>query len=187
MSVSRPSGQVNLGVVVEPVPSQEWAEGKGQPAVLYIRDAAGKSQASTAAAKQLFNSTPAETGALRWNLPSLPARKASRAFRRQRRHSGRKRAGARASNRGAKRGSAHAAGPDWSRPLHALHLGIVLDEIDLYSLGEGTALPQNVAGALQKLNYDAPHTAGGVDRVTAVPWMRLSSRYSSGSTRGTLP
>ena len=62
MSVSRPSGQVSLGVVVEPVPSQEWAEGKGQPAVVvYIRDAAGKSLASTAAAKQLFNLTPAET------------------------------------------------------------------------------------------------------------------------------
>lgn len=37
------------------------------------------------------------------------------------------------------------------QPLHALHLGIALDEIDLYPLGEGTALPQNVAGALQKL------------------------------------
>lgn len=62
MSVSRPSGQVSLGVVVEPVPSQEWAEGKGQPAaVVYIRDAAGKSLASMAAAKQLFNLTPAET------------------------------------------------------------------------------------------------------------------------------
>ena len=62
MSVSRPSGQVSLGVVVEPVRSQEWAEGKGQPsAVVYIRDAAGKSLASTAAAKQLFNLTPAET------------------------------------------------------------------------------------------------------------------------------
>ncbi|WP_341643920.1 helix-turn-helix transcriptional regulator [Thauera sp. SDU_THAU2] len=62
MSVSRPSGQVSLGVVVEPVPSQEWAEGKGQPSVLvYIRDATGKSLASTAAAKQLFNLTPAET------------------------------------------------------------------------------------------------------------------------------
>lgn len=62
MSVSRPSGLVSLGVVVEPVPSQEWAEGKGQPAaVVYIRDAAGKSLASTAAAKQLFNLTPAET------------------------------------------------------------------------------------------------------------------------------
>ncbi|MFT3759179.1 helix-turn-helix transcriptional regulator [Thauera sp.] len=62
MSVSRPSGLVSLGVVVEPVPSQEWAEGKGQPSVLvYIRDATGKSLASTAAAKQLFNLTPAET------------------------------------------------------------------------------------------------------------------------------
>jgi len=62
MSVSRPSGQVSLGVVVEPVPSQEWAEGKGQPSVLvYIRDATGKLLASTAAAKQLFNLTPAET------------------------------------------------------------------------------------------------------------------------------
>jgi DNA-binding CsgD family transcriptional regulator len=62
MSVSRPSGRVSLGVVVESVPSQEWAEGKGQPsAVVYIRDAAGKSLASTAAAKQLFNLTPAET------------------------------------------------------------------------------------------------------------------------------
>lgn len=62
MSVSRPSGQVSLGVVVEPVPSQEWAEGKGQPSVVvYIRDATGKSLASTATAKQLFNLTPAET------------------------------------------------------------------------------------------------------------------------------
>ncbi|NMG77607.1 LuxR C-terminal-related transcriptional regulator [Aromatoleum diolicum] len=62
MSISRPSGQVNLGVVVEVVPSSEWAEGKGQPAaVVYIRDAAGKSLASSAAAKQLFNLTPAET------------------------------------------------------------------------------------------------------------------------------
>lgn len=62
ISVSRPSGLVSLGVVVEPVPSQEWAEGKGQPsAVVYIRDATGKSLASNAAAKQLFNLTPAET------------------------------------------------------------------------------------------------------------------------------
>lgn len=62
MSIARPSGQVALGVVVETVPSAEWAEGKGRPAaVVYIRDAAGKSLASTAAAKQLFNLTPAET------------------------------------------------------------------------------------------------------------------------------
>ena len=50
------------------------------------------------------------------------------------------------------------------QPLHALHLGIALDEIDLYPFGEGTALPQNVAGALQKaLNDIALNTAGGVD------------------------
>uniref|UniRef100_A0ABX1PPR9 Helix-turn-helix transcriptional regulator n=1 Tax=Aromatoleum anaerobium TaxID=182180 RepID=A0ABX1PPR9_9RHOO len=62
MSVARPSGLVSLGVVVEVVPSSEWAEGKGQPAaVVYIRDAAGKSLASSAVAKQLFNLTPAET------------------------------------------------------------------------------------------------------------------------------
>lgn len=50
------------------------------------------------------------------------------------------------------------------QPLHALHLGIALDEIDLYPLGEGTALPQNIAGALQKaLNDIALNTAGGID------------------------
>ena len=50
------------------------------------------------------------------------------------------------------------------QPFHALHLGIALDEIDLYPLGEGTTLPQNIAGALQKaLNDIALHTAGGVD------------------------
>lgn len=63
MSVSRPSGLVSLGVVIEQVPSGEWAEGKGKPSVVvYIRDAAGKSLASTTVAKQLFNLTPAETG-----------------------------------------------------------------------------------------------------------------------------
>ncbi|HYQ39663.1 MAG TPA: helix-turn-helix transcriptional regulator [Pseudomonas sp.] len=62
VSIARPSGQVSLGVVVESVPSLEWAESKGQPAVVvYIRDAVGKSLASTAVTKQLFNLTPAET------------------------------------------------------------------------------------------------------------------------------
>ncbi len=62
MSISRPSGQVSLGVVIEQVPSSEWAEGKGKPSVvIYLRDAASKSLASTAVAKQLFNLTPAET------------------------------------------------------------------------------------------------------------------------------
>ena len=62
MSVTRPSGLVNLGVVVESIPSLDWAEEKGQPAALvYIRDAASKSLASEAVTKQLFNLTKAET------------------------------------------------------------------------------------------------------------------------------
>lgn len=62
VSITRPSGQVSLVVVVESVPSLEWAESKGQPAVVvYIRDAVGKSLASTTVTKQLFNLTPAET------------------------------------------------------------------------------------------------------------------------------
>lgn len=62
MSISRPSGQMSFGLVVEPIPSQELIEGKGRPsAVIYIRDAVGKSQASSLVTKQLFNLTPAET------------------------------------------------------------------------------------------------------------------------------
>jgi DNA-binding CsgD family transcriptional regulator/PAS domain-containing protein len=62
LSISRPSGQVNLGVVVESVPSQDLTESKGRPAaIVYIRDALGKSRASNLVAKQLFNLTPAET------------------------------------------------------------------------------------------------------------------------------
>ncbi|MCW2272036.1 DNA-binding CsgD family transcriptional regulator/PAS domain-containing protein [Pseudomonas sp. JUb96] len=63
LSISRPSGQVNLGVVVELIPSQEWVEGKGQPTVVvYVRDAVGKSLVSNLATAQLYNLTPAETG-----------------------------------------------------------------------------------------------------------------------------
>lgn len=62
MSVTRPSGEVSLGIVIEAIPSTTWAEGKGQPAaVVYIRDAVGKSQASNEIAKKLFGLTPAET------------------------------------------------------------------------------------------------------------------------------
>ena len=62
MSVTRPSGQVNLGLVVEPIPSMDWADEKGKPAALvYIRDAASKSLASEVVTKQLFNLTKAET------------------------------------------------------------------------------------------------------------------------------
>lgn len=62
MSVTRPSGEVSLGLVIESIPTSNWAEGKGQPvAVVYIRDAVGKLQASSEVAKKLFGLTPAET------------------------------------------------------------------------------------------------------------------------------
>lgn len=62
MSITRPSGEVNLGLVIEVIPSSGWAEGEGKStAVVYIRDSVGKSQASTDIAKKLFGLTPAET------------------------------------------------------------------------------------------------------------------------------
>ena len=62
MSITRPSGEIALGVVIEVIPSLDWADGKGQKrAVVYIRDAVGKSTTSTEIAKKLFDLTPAET------------------------------------------------------------------------------------------------------------------------------
>ncbi|WP_048307044.1 helix-turn-helix transcriptional regulator [Halomonas sp. PR-M31] len=62
MSLTRPSGEVNLGVVVEAIPSSGWAESKGQPsAVVYVRDSVSRSQTSSEVAKKLFGLTPAET------------------------------------------------------------------------------------------------------------------------------
>jgi len=63
MSISRPSGEIALGVVIEVIPGLEWGEGKGQKrAVVYIRDAVGKSMTSIDISKKLFGLTPAETG-----------------------------------------------------------------------------------------------------------------------------
>lgn len=62
MSITRPSGEIALGVVIEVIPSLGWAEGKGQnKAVIYIRDAVGKSTTSIEISKKLFGLTPAET------------------------------------------------------------------------------------------------------------------------------
>lgn len=62
LSIARPSGEVSLGVRVEPVPGAEWAGGHGRPAVMmYVRDAVGKSQVDNRLAKELFNFTSAET------------------------------------------------------------------------------------------------------------------------------
>lgn len=61
-SISRPSGKVSLGVVVELIPTQELVEGKGKPTVVvYVRDAVSKSLVSNVVTSQLYNLTPAET------------------------------------------------------------------------------------------------------------------------------
>jgi DNA-binding CsgD family transcriptional regulator len=62
MSITRPSGEIALGVVIEVIPSLSWADGKGKKkAVVYIRDSVGKSTTSTEISKKLFDLTPAET------------------------------------------------------------------------------------------------------------------------------
>ncbi|MCP9757851.1 helix-turn-helix transcriptional regulator [Aquitalea sp. S1-19] len=62
MSLSRPSGRVNLGVVVKAVPSNEWIGGKQRPAVMvYVRDAEKKSEVPLKVTQQLFGLTPAES------------------------------------------------------------------------------------------------------------------------------
>lgn len=62
ISVARPSGQVSLGVVIEPIRSTGWVEGPGQPvAMVYVRDAVGGVQMSSKVAQDLFAFTPAET------------------------------------------------------------------------------------------------------------------------------
>ncbi|WP_090514791.1 helix-turn-helix transcriptional regulator [Pseudomonas marincola] len=62
LSVARPSGQVSLGLIIEPVPDQEWDEGQSKPSVIvYVRDALGRSILSSAMTRQLFGFTPSET------------------------------------------------------------------------------------------------------------------------------
>lgn len=62
LSVTRPSGEVNLGIVFETIPDDGWVDDKEQPTLLlYVRDAVNKSTVSATAAKELFDFTPAET------------------------------------------------------------------------------------------------------------------------------
>lgn len=62
MSITRPSGEIALGLVIEVIPSLTWADGKGKKqAVVYIRDSVGKSTTSTEISRKLFDLTPAET------------------------------------------------------------------------------------------------------------------------------
>lgn len=62
MSVNRPSGQLNWGVVVQSISADEWTEGKQRPSVaVFMRDTDGKADPSVRLAQQLFQLTPAET------------------------------------------------------------------------------------------------------------------------------
>jgi len=61
MSVTRPSGRANLGVLVRPVPAGEWSEDRHRPtAVAFIRDPERKSQLSVEMIRRLFGLTTAE-------------------------------------------------------------------------------------------------------------------------------
>lgn len=62
LSITRPSGEVGLGVVFRMLPDTGWTidTGKGS-LLLYVRDAVNKSSVSSAVAKELFDFTPAET------------------------------------------------------------------------------------------------------------------------------
>jgi len=62
MSVSRPSGKVSWGLVVQTIESDQWTEGKHRPSVaVFVRDAEGKAHPPVKLAQQLFQLTPAET------------------------------------------------------------------------------------------------------------------------------
>ncbi len=62
MSVSRPSGKVSWGVVVQAISPDQWTEGKHRPSVvIFVRDAEGKAYPPVRLAQQLFQLTPAET------------------------------------------------------------------------------------------------------------------------------
>lgn len=62
ISVSRQSGQLNWGVVVQSIAPDEWTEGKQRPSVaVFMRDTEGKADPPVRLAQQLFQLTPAET------------------------------------------------------------------------------------------------------------------------------
>ncbi|WP_404302763.1 helix-turn-helix transcriptional regulator [Alicycliphilus denitrificans] len=62
LSISRPSGQLAWGVVVQSISPDQWTEGKQRPAVaVFVRDSESKTQPPVKLAQQLFQLTPAET------------------------------------------------------------------------------------------------------------------------------
>jgi DNA-binding CsgD family transcriptional regulator len=62
MSVSRPSGKLSWGLIVQSISSDQWTEGKQRPSVaVFVRNAEGKVDPPVRLAQQLFQLTPAET------------------------------------------------------------------------------------------------------------------------------
>ena len=62
MSVSRPSGRLSWGLIVQSISSDQWTEGKQRPSVaVFVRDTEGRVDPPVRLAQQLFHLTPAET------------------------------------------------------------------------------------------------------------------------------
>lgn len=62
MSISRPSGKLSWGLIVQSISSDQWTEGKQRPSVaVFVRDTEGKVDPPVRLAQQLFHLTPAET------------------------------------------------------------------------------------------------------------------------------
>ena len=61
MSVMRPSGRSNLGIVVRSIPMSEWSDGNhGPAAAVFVRDPESRQQAPHEVVQQMFGLTPAE-------------------------------------------------------------------------------------------------------------------------------
>lgn len=62
MSVTRPSGKLSWGLILQRISSDQWTEGKQRPSVaVFVRDTEGRVDPSNRLAQQLFQLTPAET------------------------------------------------------------------------------------------------------------------------------
>lgn len=61
LRVTRPSGRADLGLIIKPVPSSEWAEGQSSPTIaVFISDPEQQSDTSQQIITRLFGFTPAE-------------------------------------------------------------------------------------------------------------------------------
>lgn len=62
ISVSRPSGKVNFGVVIKAIAPDQWTEGKRRPSVaVFVRDCEAKADPVAGLAQKMFQLTPSET------------------------------------------------------------------------------------------------------------------------------